>query len=178
MRKRGQEITGRLASGPSRGLGCAEAIAVDALESPETLKELVAAVSDARPLVTLRAANALKKVQPQRPELLVPYASRLLRVAARCEDLRTRWNLMIVIGELPLRGRDKALALELLFEALGSESGFLRAFALTGLANLAREDTTIRRRVAPLVQKALEDTSAAVRARARKVTKTLRGVER
>ena len=45
-------------------------------------------------------------------------------------DLRTRWKLTKVIGSLPLKGRDRGLAVDLLFEALGSHSGFLRAFAL------------------------------------------------
>lgn len=143
------------------------------MQFSDTLPALIAALHDKRRVVTTRAANALKKIGRAEPNLLVPYAHELLRVAGECEDLQTRWNLTIALGGLPLRGRDKALAIELLFEALASDSGFLRAFSLSGLVNLAAKDDSLRRRVQPIVEQALDDPSAAVRARARKLLKTL-----
>ena len=149
-------------------------MAAEALDSPETLGHLVSALRDDRTVVAIRAANALKKVQAAQPTLLMPHARALLRACAECEDLRTRWNLTIVIGGLPLRGRDKALAVDLLFEALRSESRLLRTFALTGLVNLACADCALRIRVRPIVQHSLEAPSAAMRARARKLLKRLK----
>jgi hypothetical protein len=159
----------RLASGPKRGLGCANQIAAEAATLPATLKQLVEAASDSRALVSARAANALKKVQEASPALLAPYAGKIIRCALGCEELRTRWNLTLVVGELELKGRDRQLATELMFEALGSDSGFLRTFAMTGLVNLAQEDEKLKPRVREVVQRALEDASAAMRARARRL---------
>ena len=159
----------RLASGPPRGLGCANAIVVEANHSPEVLAELVAAAQDKRAVVTIRAANALKKVQQERPELLVPFTKKILRAALECEELRTRWNLTRVVGQLPLRGRDRALGIELMFEALGSESGFLRTFAMQGLVDFSADDAALRSRVRPIVEEFAENGTAAMRARARKL---------
>ena len=159
----------RLATPPVRGLGPANAIAMEAVRDDATLKQLVEAANDSRSVVSIRAANALKKVQERKPERLLPYAGKLVRCALQCEELRTRWNLTLVVGELPLGGRDRKLAVELMFEALNSPSGFLRTFAMQGLFNFADGDQSLRPRIRTVIEQALEDSSAAVRSRARKL---------
>ncbi len=166
-------IAERLAGGPSQGLGPANQIAAEALQSQDILRELISAVQDKRNVVTTRAANALRKVQTAKPELLLPHAAALLRAAGKCVDTRTRWNLTNVVGSLPLQGKQKALAVDLLFEALRGESGFLRTFALTGLVHFAGDDADLLRRVRPILLQAIEDPSAAMRARARKLQKLI-----
>ena len=71
--------------------------------------------------------------------------------------------------QLPLRGRDKSLAVDLMFETLSSRSALQRVFALQALANYAQNDAALRKRVQPILQQALTDSSAAIRARARKL---------
>lgn len=164
-------VAERLGKGAARGLGAANAIAAEAVGDPKVLRHLLRAAGDVRPLVASRAANALKKVHAADPALLVPFSEMLLRTTLRCEVLEARWNLILVVGQLPLRGRDRALATDLMFEALGSQSAFLRVFALQGLADLATHDAALARRLRPVLAAALEDASAAVRARARKLAK-------
>lgn len=163
----------RLAVGPVRGLGSANEVARDAARNADVLKQLVEAAADSRAVVSIRAANALKKVQEAKPDLLAPYANKLVRCALVCEELRTRWNLTLVVGALPLKGRERKLGLELMFDALESNSAFLRAFALQGLANFAQDDAALRPRVREVIEHALDDASAAVRARAKKLHATL-----
>ena len=164
----------RLAGGQSRGLGCANAIVVEALRSPDVLAELVAAAQDKRAVVMIRAANALKKVQEAQPDLLAPFAKKILHTALACEELRARWNLTRVVGLLPLQGRDRALGIELMFEALRSESGFLRTFAMQGLVDFSADDAALRTRVRPIVEEFAENGTAAMRARARKLLPLVR----
>jgi HEAT repeat protein len=163
----------RLAAGPVRGLGAANAVAIEAAKNEQTLDQLVEAASDSRAVVSIRAANALKKVQDAKPELLIAHARKLVRCALDCEELRTRWNLTLVVGALPLKGRERKLGVDLMFEALASNSSFLRAFAMTGLVNFADGDEALRARVRGVVERGVEDESAAVRARARKLIKEL-----
>jgi hypothetical protein len=131
--------------------------------------ELVVALRDERGVVVVRAANALKKVQAERPELVSLYAKKILRAAMTCEVLFARWSLTIVVGGLPLRGKDKALAVELMFDALRSESVLMRTFAMQGLVDLSADDAALRRRVRPIVEEFAESGTAAMRARARKL---------
>jgi hypothetical protein len=164
----------RLASGPPRGLGCANAIVIEAMRSPDVLTELVAAVQDKRAVVAIRAANALKKVQQEQPDLLASFTKKLLRAALECTELRARWNLTRVVGQLPLRGRDRALGIELMFDALRDESGLLRTFGMQGLVDFSAKDAALRLRVRPIVEEFARNGTAAMRARARKLLPLVR----
>jgi hypothetical protein len=84
------------------------------------------------------------------PALLTPFAKTILRKAIDTKHLHTRWSLIIIVGELPLRGRDKSLAVDLMFEALSSRSAFERVFALQALTNYAQKDAALRKRVTPV----------------------------
>jgi hypothetical protein len=159
----------RLSTGTTRDLGCTNEVVREALHKPALVAELVGALNDQRTVVAHRASNALKKIQRSKPELLEPFAKRILQRALHTEHMHTRWSLTIILGELPLRGRDKSLAVDLMFEALSSSSALQRTFALTALANYAQNDTALRNRVRPILQRALTDPSAAIGARARKL---------
>ncbi|WP_146072109.1 hypothetical protein [Bryocella elongata] len=164
---------GRLAKGPAAGLGAANAIARESLADGAKLNELVEALADARGLVRHRAANALKKMQREDPVVLEPFTKQILDAAAKEQDLRARWNLVEVLGHLPLKGRNRALALELLFEAMRDESAILRANAMQSLADQAILDPKLLPRMLPIVRAALEDPGAAMRARARRLLRSL-----
>lgn len=163
----------RLATGTTRDLGPTNEIAREVLRSPALVQQLVAALDDKRIVVAHRASNALKKIQRESPELLHRFAKQILRHTLATEHMHTRWSLTIILGELPLRGRDKSLAVDIMFEALSSSSALQRAFALTALANYAQNDAALRSRIQPILQRALTDSSAAIRARARKLMKQL-----
>lgn len=167
-------LADRLAANSSRYLGCANEVAIEALTHSKRVTQLVEALMDKRQLVQHRAANALKKIQRSNPALLKPFAKQILRATITTEHLHTRWNLTIIVGELPLRGRDKSLAIDLMFEALASRSALERVFALQALTNYAQDDAALRTRLHPILQQALTDPSAAIRARARKLLKQLK----
>jgi len=156
-------------------LGCANAVAAEALTSPPLVAELVDALSDKRGVVVVRAANALKKIQAQKAELVAPFAKKILRAGMGCDELFAQWSLALVVGGLPLKGRDKALAVELMFEWLRSESGLLRTLAMQALVDLSAEDLALRRRVRPIVEEFRENGTPAMRARARKLWPLVRG---
>jgi hypothetical protein len=148
-------------------------VAREALADEAKLSELVGALADARGVVRHRAANALKKVQREQPAMLEPFAKPVLRAATHEQELRARWNLVELLGRLQLKGRDRALAIELLFEALGSDSAILSANAMQALADKAIQDPALLPRVLPIVEAALEDPGAAIQARARTVLRSL-----
>jgi hypothetical protein len=167
----------RLAVGTTRDLGPTNKVASEALRKHALIEQLVNALDDERIVVAHRAANALKKIQRINPALIEPFAKHILKHALNTEHMHTGWNLTIIVGELPLRGRDKALAIDLMFEALSSRSALQRVFALQALTNYALDDAALRQRVQPILQQALTDSSAAIRARARKLVKQIHSKE-
>ena len=137
----------------------------------EVCAGLVRQLRGADKVAAERAARGLKKISERNAMALYGLRRQLLREAERAGDVRVQWNLTIVIGRLPLRGREKALAVELMFERLRDAGSLNRTFALQGLVDLSRDDASLRARVRPLVLDALESDAPAVRARARRLLK-------
>jgi len=116
-----------------------------------------------------RAARTLKKISERDAGALYAWRKALLQEAFEAVDVRVQWNLSIVLGRLPLKGADRAVVVELMFERLGSASGLNRTMAMQALMDLSVGDEGLRGRVMPIVREALEGGTPAMRARARKL---------
>jgi len=136
---------------------------------------LVRQLRDGDKAVVERAARTLKKISERDAGLLYAWRKTLLKEAFRAVDVRVQWNLSIVLGRLPLKGADKALAVELMFERLRDGSGLNRTMAMQALMDLSEGDAGLRARVLPLVRESLEGGTPAMRARARKLLGAKRG---
>jgi hypothetical protein len=135
--------------------------------------ELVRLLRDKDKAVVERAARTLKKIAERNGAALFAWRKSLLQEAFRAGDVRVQWNLTIVLGKLPLKGRDRALAIDLMFERLRDESGLNRTFALQGLADLSVRDAGLRARLVPIVREFLEHGTPAMKARARRLMNSL-----
>jgi hypothetical protein len=142
-----------------------------ALSDEAILRDLIGALQSERAAVAEHAANVLKKIQAQSPRVLDPYAGDLIRMALTCRALKARWNLWQVLGRTELTPRQRAVVVDRLYEAMGSASAFERVHAMQALADLSQHGPTLENRVRRLIEVALQDTSAAVRARARLLLK-------
>jgi hypothetical protein len=118
-----------------------------------------------------RAARGLKKIAEADRAALYGLRKQLLKEAFCAEDVRVQWNLTIVLGRLPLVGRDKAVVVDLMFERLGDASGLNRTLAMQELMDLSENDAALRARVLPIVREALETGTPAMRARAKRLLK-------
>ena len=135
---------------------------------------LVRALRDADKAAAECAARTLKKISEADAGALYAWRKKLLAEAHRATDVRVQWNLSIVLGRLPLKGADKALAVELMFERLGDASGLNRTLAMQALMDLSATDAALRARVLPIVREAMEHGTPAMKARAKKLLKTAR----
>jgi len=145
---------------------------VDAAFGPggaSVCNELVRRLGNKDKLVAERAARTLKKISEADAAALYAWRKTLLAEAFRAADVRVQWNLSIVLGRLPLKGQDKAVALDLMFERLRDKSGLNRTLAMQALMDLSENDAILRARVTPIVREALEGGTPAMQARARKL---------
>lgn len=131
--------------------------------------ELVGRLRDKDKAIVERAARTLKKISEADGAALFPWRKALLAEALRATDVRVQWNLTLVLGRLPLRGRDKALVVDLMFERLLDPSGLNRTFALQALMDLSTSDPPLRKRVRPIVVEFIENGTPAMKARALKL---------
>lgn len=153
----------------------AEVVAAALAEGGEVIcAEMVKALRGKDKAAVERAARGLKKVAEANCTALYSLRKELLREAFQAVDVRVQWNLTIAIGRLPLTGRDKAVAVELMFERLRDKSGLNRTFAMQALMDLSEGDSSLRARVVPIVREALEHGTPAMKARAKRLLKLVR----
>jgi hypothetical protein len=131
--------------------------------------QLVALLREKDKPTVERAARTLKKISEANAATLFPWRKALLEEAFRAGDVRVQWNLTIVLGRLPLKGRDKALAVDLMFERLQDNSGLNRTMAMQALMDLSEDDAKLRARIMPIVREFLENGTPAMRARAKRL---------
>jgi hypothetical protein len=155
-----------------RGPEAASKEMTDAAFGPDGVavcEELVRRLRDRDKAVVERAARTLKKIAEADAGALYARRKALLKEAFRAVDVRVQWNLSIVLGRLPLKGADKALAVELMFERLRDVSGLNRTMAMQALMDLSEEDEKLRARVMPIVLEFVENGTPAMKARARRL---------
>jgi hypothetical protein len=136
-------------------------------------KQLLKELQDARPAVACAAVRQLQAISEQDAYALYDIRKPLLHQAMRTGELRVRWNLIIVLGRLSLKARDRAVLVDWLFERLGDASSLTRTFTMQTLVNLSSNDPPLRRRVLPVVMRFNETGTAAMRTRARKLLREM-----
>jgi hypothetical protein len=131
--------------------------------------ELIWQVKSADPKIAEPAARSLRELARIDPAVLTPWRKDLLQVGRDAEDLRVRWNLIVIVGKLSLTRTQRASAIDWLFERLRDESSLTRTFALQALVDLSATDSALRKRVLPILENFAREGTPAMRARARKL---------
>ncbi len=139
-----------------------------------TVAELLRIICEGTPAQSEPAARELKHRAEQGVEEFRPHHRALLKAALETEDLRTRWNLIVVLGLLPLGDTTRAAAIDWLYERLAAESPFTRTFAAQSLANLSRNDARLQARLQPILERFAAEGTASMQARARKLLHQLK----
>jgi len=121
------------------------------------------------PIVRMRAADVVEKVSAKRPELLQPHKKRLIGEIMLIDQQEIRWHVAQMIPRLKLRSAERKAAVKILFSYLEDKSHIVKTFSMQALADLAEEDTHLRRRVIPLLKELTKTGSPAMRARGRKL---------
>jgi hypothetical protein len=117
----------------------------------------------------MRAADAAEKVTRKSPELLLPYKNELLGLMAEAREPELCWHLAVMVPRLPLKRPELQLVASFLNKYLEARSSLVRTFALQGLADLARDDPSIRSAVIEVLREAIRNGTPAMKARSRRL---------
>jgi hypothetical protein len=162
-----------LALGRPATLGRTAEVVERTLTEPSLFAELFECLRARNIYVRWRAADAIGKVTVQRPELLQPYKTRLIRLASTAEQNALRWHFALLFGRLQLTKRERAIVLDILLSYLDDRSSIVRTFAMQGLADLAMADASLRDRLTPVIRHCAATGSPAMKARGRKLAALL-----
>jgi HEAT repeat protein len=158
------------------GLAAARRAAAVVIDDPRQAKALAAALFSSDPELRRHAADAARRVTEQRPELLDPYAERVLGALAASagDDWRMLAHTGLVAARIAHTRAQRLRAAGLLHRLLDDPSNVVRCTALEGLGLLAARLPELRQDVEPILEAAAATATPAMRSRARAALARLR----
>lgn len=163
-----------LDGGDRRSIGQVRRVVRRAARDASIVGDVVAALRSPRPLVCMRAADALEKISRRDAAALRAHRRKLLHAAARTADPVVRWNLIQLLPRLD-HGRTaiRRLARRLEVWFLTDASAIVRVSALEAVVALAKRDASLEPLASRMVAEGLTAPIASVRARARRLDRSL-----
>ena len=159
----------KLEGGDRRSIGRSQEVVEHVLADVSLFPALFEGMVSSDPVVRMRAADAAEKVAASRPDLLQPFADRLLDKVAAIDQQEVRWHVAQMLPRLRLTDAERARAVALLEGYLGDKSKIVQTFALQALADLAQQDVSLVPRVIGTLEEMIVAGSPAVRSRSRKL---------
>ncbi|MFN8590177.1 MAG: hypothetical protein U0031_01865 [Thermomicrobiales bacterium] len=157
-----------------RSPGAADAVAHDVLTEPALTPVLVALMQDDAPLLRMRAADALEKVSRQRPDLVAPFASLLVREIGALPQQEVRWHIALMLPRLDIPAGLRGDAVALLQRYLADRSRIVVAEALSALAFFAADDPALHEWLVPVLNEYAVNGAPSARVRARRLLQAMK----
>src|SRR5271167_914248 len=164
----------KLSGGDRRSIGRSNEVVDHVLAHPAHLSHVFEGLAVDDPVVRMRAADAIEKITARRPELLRPYKRKLLAIAGSSNQQEVRWHAALIIPRLELTKKERAVALDILFDYLRDKSSIVKTFAMQAIWDLAATDAKLKSQITPLIEELAQVGTAAMRARGRKILQQLK----
>jgi len=168
------DVLDKLRGGDRRSIGRSEEIVRLVSRNKRLFPRLFRGLQDSDPVVRMRAADAVEKITSIHANWLQPYKNDLLGKISREPQQEIRWHVAQMLPRLHMSPRERAIASSILFDYLEDSSSIVRTLSMQGLADLATQDASLRKRVIPVLEFLTTTGTAAMRSRGRKLLVRLR----
>ncbi len=165
-----------LAGGHPNSLGRTAEVVDLVLATPERFGELFACYGGHDAAVRLRTSNAMKRIESEQRDLLVPYVDRLIGEVGALDQASAQWTLAQLFGRLAadLSARQRLAAVELMKHNLEHHSDWIVLNAtMETLSEWAKDDPALRLWLLPQLERLCRDQRKSVAGRAAKKLKVL-----
>jgi hypothetical protein len=159
----------KLSGGDRRSIGRSNEVATHVLAHPANFRHLIKGLAANDAVLRMRTADAIEKITAHRPDLLRPYKRKLLAIAGSTEQQEIRWHASLIMPRLELTPKERAVALDILFDYLRDKSSIVKTFAMQAIWDLAASDLKLKSQIIPLIEELTQVGTAAMRARGRKI---------
>ncbi|MEM7300606.1 MAG: hypothetical protein AAF468_05935 [Pseudomonadota bacterium] len=165
-----QILTGGHPNSLGRTIEVVELVLVD----PDRFEELFNCFRSSDEVVRLRTSNAIKRVESERHDLLVPYVERLLNEISEIDQASTQWTIAQLFdrlsGDLSDAQRERALAI--MKRNLAEHDDWIVLNTTTEiLSNWAADDEALKSWLKPHLERLSSDSRKSVANRAKKKLK-------
>ena len=161
-----------LTGGHPNSLGRTVEVVETVLANPVRFDELFACYRSDDPVVRLRTSNALKRVEAERRDLVLPVADALIDEIGVLDQPSAQWTVAQLLGRLTpdLTAAQRTRATKRLKTYLdGAEDWIVLTATMQTLGEWAAADSALRRWLAPRLERLADDERRSVAGRARKV---------
>ena len=162
-------VVEKLRGGDRRSIGRSNEVAREISNNPKLFAQVVAAMRNSNPVIRMRAADAIEKASARNPKLLQPHKRIVLKKIAAIPQQEVRWHIAQIIPRLQLTPKELDHAVSILFDYLDDKSSIVKTFAMQALADLAQQDSRLRKRIVPILEFLSANGTPAMRARGRKL---------
>ncbi|CAB1057755.1 hypothetical protein D1BOALGB6SA_2510 [Olavius sp. associated proteobacterium Delta 1] len=162
-------ILKKLQGGDRRSIGKVDEVVDQVLESASLFEELINGLHVSDPVIRMRSADAVEKITLDKPDLLTPYKTMLIRLARDTNQQEVRWHMAQILPRLTLKAADRKTIVDILYTYLNDQSKIVVTFALQALAEFAAEDKRLKPHVMRELEEFTKTGSPAIKSRGRKL---------
>jgi hypothetical protein len=159
----------KLSGGDFRSIGHSEEVAKTVLADPSLFAILMSGLTSDDPLIRMRAADAAEKVTRQHPDWLGPYIDKLINEIAAIDQQEVRWHAAMMFTRLELTRAERSQVFETLKHWLNDKSRIVQTFSLQALADLSKQDPSLRSEVRRLIKGKIKSGAPSVQSRGKKL---------
>ena len=167
-----QMLTGGHPNSLGRTIEVVETVLGDTARMPE----LFACYQSTDEVVRLRVSNALRRVQAERPDLILPFIDRLIEEIGALDQASAQWTLpkLFQSAASQMTSEQRARALALVRRNLAQHNDWIVLNnSIEYLTPLAQADAELRAWLIPHLERLSAETRKSVARRAAKALKTL-----
>ena len=163
-----------LSGGDLRSVGHVDAVVAYVGNDPDRFSELMTGLTDDRPVVRMRSADAIEKVTRRHPNLLQAYQVSLFQQLQIATQQEVRWHLAQLMPRLTWTGDEASGIVHVLTDWIATEtSNIVIVNSLQAMFDLSAVHPQHRDELKALLESQLEAGSPAVKSRSKKLLQKL-----
>jgi hypothetical protein len=163
----------KLLRGDPRSGGLVNDLVADVMRDPSRLRPVLDGMLSSDAAVRLRSAKVVERISASRPDLLRPFAGRLLNETANGAGDEAQSQVALALPRIQLTDEQRRQAESILTAFLTGRSGVARAAAAKALADFALHDPAMRARIGPLLGDLARTGTTAARVGGRRLLERL-----
>lgn len=168
------DIRELLSGGDLRSVGRVDEVVEFVGNDPGRFSELMTGLTDARPIVRMRSADAMEKVTRRHPELLQAHQASLFEQLQIATQQEVRWHLAQLMPRLTWTGDEASGIVHVLTDWIATEtSNIVIVNSLQAMFDLSAVHPQHRDELKALLESQLEAGSSAVKSRSKKLLQKL-----
>lgn len=163
-----------LSGGDLRSIGHVDAVVAYVGNDPDRFSELMTGLTDDRPVVRMRSADAIEKVTRRHPKLLQAHQASLSQQLHRAIQQEVRWHLAQLMPRLTWTEDEAADIVQMLTDWIDMEtSNIVIVNSLQAIFDLSAMHPRFRDELKALLESQIETGSSAVKSRSKKLLQKL-----